>query len=72
MQQLDDNLAALDVTLDAGQLAALDRVSEPTLPFPIPFLRSAASIMHGGATVNGEPSKPWPMIPASQPQERSA
>jgi hypothetical protein len=41
------------------------------LPFPMAFLRNAASIMHGGATVNGEPSKPWPMIPAAR-QERTA
>ena len=72
LQQLDDNLSALDLTLGASHLAALDRVSEPTLAFPMPFLRSAASIMHGGATVNGEPSKPWPMIPAARPQERTA
>ncbi|HEV8319701.1 MAG TPA: aldo/keto reductase [Vicinamibacterales bacterium] len=72
LQQLDDNLSALDLTLGASHVAALDRVSEPTLAFPMPFLRSAASIMHGGATVNGEPSKPWPMIPAARPQERTA
>ena len=62
LQQLDDNLAALDLRLDSSQLAALDRVSKPTLVFPLPLLRGASSIMHGGATVNGETSKPWPMI----------
>jgi aryl-alcohol dehydrogenase-like predicted oxidoreductase len=71
LQQLDDNLAALDLTLDASQLAALDRVSAPTLVFPLPVLRGASSIMHGGATVNGEASTPWPMIAHGQPQART-
>ena len=64
MQQLEDNLAALDLVLDASHVAALDEVSRPTLGFPIAFLGSAANaIMHGGATVNGERSQAWPMIP---------
>jgi len=71
LQQLDDNLAALDLKLDASQLAALDRASEPTLPFPVAVLRGASSIMHGGATVNGEASKPWPMIAQPQRQART-
>jgi aryl-alcohol dehydrogenase-like predicted oxidoreductase len=71
LQQLDDNLAALDLKLDASQRAALDRASEPTLPFPVAVLRGASSIMHGGATVNGEASKPWPMIAQAPRQART-
>jgi hypothetical protein len=56
-EQLDQNLAAADVALTREQVAALDAVSEPTLHFPTPFLRNIGnSVMHGGATVNGEPS----------------
>jgi aryl-alcohol dehydrogenase-like predicted oxidoreductase len=56
--QLEQNLAAADVVLTREQVAALDAVSEPTLQFPEPFLRSIANhVMHAGATVNGEPSE---------------
>jgi aryl-alcohol dehydrogenase-like predicted oxidoreductase len=61
LDQLDQNLAALDVTLEPEHIAALDRVSEPSLSFPTPFLRMASSIMHAGATVNGESSELLPL-----------
>ncbi len=57
LDQLDQNLAALDLTLKPEHFAALDRVSEPSLNFPTPFVRMATSIMHAGATVNGESSE---------------
>ncbi len=64
LDQLDQNLDALDVTLSPEDVAALDAVSEPQLVFPAPFLASmAASVMHAGATVNGVPSTAWPMAP---------
>jgi aryl-alcohol dehydrogenase-like predicted oxidoreductase len=63
LDQLDQNLSALDVKLDASQSAALDRVSKPTLNFPAAFLEFAPSFMHAGATVNGEPSQVPPMMP---------
>ena len=65
MDQLEQNLAGLDVTLDTGQMEALDKVSEPLLAFPMGFLQSASMIMHAGATVNGEASAVWPMAPKS-------
>ena len=65
MAQLDDNLAALDVPLTAAHKAALDKVSEPVLPFPHQFLKFASMISGGGTTVNGETSVPWPMAPKS-------
>jgi aryl-alcohol dehydrogenase-like predicted oxidoreductase len=61
LDQLDQNLAALDVTLKPEHIAALDRVSEPSLSFPIPFLRMATSVMHAGANVNGESSELLPL-----------
>ena len=63
LDQLDQNLAALDVQLEADHVAALDRFSEPTLGFPSRFLSLAQNFMHAGATVNGEASQRWPMAP---------
>jgi aryl-alcohol dehydrogenase-like predicted oxidoreductase len=61
--QLEQNLAALDVTLDASHVEALNKVSKPALNFPAGFLEFAPSFMHAGATVNGEPSQVPPLMP---------
>ncbi|MEZ5283948.1 MAG: aldo/keto reductase [Vicinamibacterales bacterium] len=63
MDQLDQNLAALDVTLSPGQTAALDRVSEPSLNFPANMLKFVSMFTQGGMTVNGQTAPPWPMAP---------
>jgi aryl-alcohol dehydrogenase-like predicted oxidoreductase len=63
LEQLDQNLAALDLTLAPEQIAALDALSQPVLNFPAGFLKSVPMIAHNGATVNGERSVPWPMSP---------
>jgi aryl-alcohol dehydrogenase-like predicted oxidoreductase len=63
IDQLDQNLAALDLTLASEEVAALDKLSSPTLNFPANFLKSAAAFMHAGATVNGEGSAVWPLLP---------
>ena len=63
LSQLEGNLAGLEVTLDEAQIVALDDASTPTHSFPTPFLQMAPTIMHAGATVDGEPSEPWPMAP---------
>ena len=65
LDQLDQNLAGLDVQLAPEQVQALDRLSAPSLAFPTEFLQAASTIMHAGATVDGEPSEVWPMAPAS-------
>ena len=65
MAQLESNLAGIAVTLDSAQLESLDRVSTPTLNFPLPFLQAATTIMHSGTTVDGAPSEVWPMAPAT-------
>ena len=62
LDQLEQNLLAADLTLTSEQIAALDRLSEPTLNFPTPALKAMASaVMHAGATVNGEPSELLPL-----------
>ena len=65
MAQLESNLAGVGLTLDAAHLDSLDRVSTPTLSFPLPFLQAATTIMHAGATVDGTPSEVWPMAPTT-------
>ena len=61
LDQLDQNLSALDIALTPEHTAALDRVSEPTLNFPAQFLKMAGMMSQGGTTVNGQaaPLPPW-------------
>ena len=63
LDQLDQNLAALDLKLDASHIEALNKVSAPALNFPATFLQFAPSFMHAGATVNGETSQLPPLMP---------
>jgi aryl-alcohol dehydrogenase-like predicted oxidoreductase len=44
VQQLDDNLAALEVTLPAETIERIDAASEPHLPYPHDFLRMARQL----------------------------
>jgi hypothetical protein len=66
MEQLEDNVKALDVQLTAEQTKTLDDLTTPQLPFPLPFLRMAPLLHAGGTTVNGEPSGPHPFIPKTR------
>jgi NADH:ubiquinone oxidoreductase subunit 5 (subunit L)/multisubunit Na+/H+ antiporter MnhA subunit len=63
--EFDARLAALDVTLDAAHVEALNLVSKPALNFPAGFLAFAPSFMQAGTTVNGEPSEVPPLMPKS-------
>ena len=63
LDQLEQNLAALDITLSADQIARLDELSKPTLGFPMQFLNVASMFSQGGTTVNGEKSTVWPLAP---------
>jgi aryl-alcohol dehydrogenase-like predicted oxidoreductase len=63
MDQLEDNLGALDVTLTAEHVKMLDDVSTPTLPFPADMLSAVPMFAFGGTTINGQPSRPWPQAP---------
>jgi aryl-alcohol dehydrogenase-like predicted oxidoreductase len=66
LDQLEQNLEALDVALTADEIAALDKLSQPSLNFPAAFLKSATMFMHAGATVNGEKSIVWPLLPKNE------
>ena len=65
LEQLDQNLAALALALTADQVARLDKLSKPTLGFPMQFLNVASVFSQGGTTVNGEASTVWPLAPKS-------
>jgi aryl-alcohol dehydrogenase-like predicted oxidoreductase len=65
LDQLDANLAALDLRLPAEHVAALDDVSKPVLNFPAAFLSGAVGFMHNGLTVNGVPSEALPLLQPS-------
>ena len=63
LDQLEQNLAALDITLRADQIARLDKLSKPALSFPMQFLNVAGIVSQGGTTVNGEQAVVWPLAP---------
>jgi len=54
MAQLDNNLAALDLSLDPAAIAQLDAVSQPSLNFPAGFLPMAVANTYCGLTINGQ------------------
>ena len=65
LDQLEQNLAAADITLRDADVTALNKVSEPVLNFPAPFFRMIPTFAQGGTTINGTPSVAWPMMPKS-------
>jgi hypothetical protein len=65
LDQLDQNLAALDIALTPAHVAALNAVSEPTLNFPSAFLNFVPMFAQGGTTINGVAGPQWPMAPKS-------
>jgi hypothetical protein len=66
MQQLDDNVGALDVKLTSEHVAALDKASTPTLSFPADMLAVVPAFAYGGTTINGQPSQAWAQAPQNE------
>ncbi|GAA2785185.1 aldo/keto reductase [Crossiella cryophila] len=65
-EQFEQNLAALDVTLTAAQVAALEEVSAPSLNFPAENNRTLArALQFAGARVDGVESAVLPLLRAS-------
>ena len=58
LDQLEDNLRALDVRLTADDIAKLDGMTQPKLGFPQTMLPMAPSILNGGVSVNGVSTPP--------------
>ncbi|MEO1584096.1 MAG: aldo/keto reductase [Planctomycetota bacterium] len=65
LSQLNDNIAALDVTLTDAHRTKLNDASAFEMPFPQKFLQNIPTVVQGGTTVNGEARDPWPMAPKS-------
>jgi aryl-alcohol dehydrogenase-like predicted oxidoreductase len=63
VEQLENNLGALEVKLTPQHLATLDAVSRPALNFPADLLRGVPAFMHGGLTINGLTALPFPLAP---------
>ena len=60
---LEDNLAAVDVTLTTEHLRTLDAVSTPTLNYPADVNGATRSMLQfAGSTVDGEPSTVYPPL----------
>jgi len=63
MEQLDDNLGALEVKLTPAHVQALEAASKPTLSFPADMLAEVPTFAFGGTTVNGQSSTAWSRAP---------
>jgi aryl-alcohol dehydrogenase-like predicted oxidoreductase len=58
MEQLEDNVMALDLVLTAEELAHLDEKTKPTLGFPANMQPMFPAIHNGGTRVNGIYAEP--------------
>jgi aryl-alcohol dehydrogenase-like predicted oxidoreductase len=56
IEQLEDNLQALDFELPAELLQRLDKVSEPIAFYPHSYLDAVRGILNGGTTVCSKPA----------------
>ncbi|HEY3821551.1 MAG TPA: aldo/keto reductase [Polyangiaceae bacterium] len=65
IDQLDDNLGALEVKLTAEHVQSLDKATAPALPFPTDMLGAVPTFAFGGTTVDGQPSQAWSQAPQS-------
>ena len=63
VQQLEDNLGALDVELAPAHREKLDDLSKPQLNFPAGFLENGPMFYYGGTTINGRSAPLWPLAP---------
>jgi len=63
LEHLENNLAALDVTLTPDQLQRLNEVSAPTLNYPAPLNgETRAMLQFAGTTVDGQTSSVYPPL----------
>jgi len=62
LSQLDDNIASLDVVLDASELATLGALTKPRLGFPQSMQPMFPAIHNGGTRVNGILAEPSPFV----------
>jgi len=62
LDQLEDNVKALEVKLSADDLARLDALTRPTFGFPQNMQPVFPAIHNGGTTVNGVHAPPSPFV----------
>jgi aryl-alcohol dehydrogenase-like predicted oxidoreductase len=60
LEQLKDNLAALELQLEPEDIVELDNITVPRFSFPIEFLPNATAQAFAGLTVNGKRFGPSP------------
>jgi len=65
LDQLDDNVAALDMTLTQEQMTELNEASTPKLASPADFVAASTMFYFGGATIDGQRSEVWSQAPQS-------
>lgn len=65
LEQLEDNMGAMNVHLSVQEIAELDALTKPELPFPCDFLEFVRSGIHNGTTINGIHGDSWPLAPQS-------
>lgn len=65
LEQLEDNLGSLTVTLSPPQIERLNAVSQPKLNFPHEFLRNIGAFGYNGSTIDGIPAPVNPLAPAN-------
>jgi aryl-alcohol dehydrogenase-like predicted oxidoreductase len=58
IDQLETNLASIDVDLDQAVLAELDALTKPDLDYPANVLSLGARLTQGSCTINGVSSEP--------------
>ena len=66
IDQLNDNIACLGVTLPDDTQAKLDQATTPLLPFPAGFLNKMSGFYGGGANINGVQTKAFPLAPKGE------
>jgi aryl-alcohol dehydrogenase-like predicted oxidoreductase len=65
LEQLEDNMGALEVKLTPEQIKKLDEASKPALNFPHDFLERVKAFGYNGATIDGQESPVNPGSPAN-------
>jgi aryl-alcohol dehydrogenase-like predicted oxidoreductase len=66
VEQLEENLKALELKLTQEQATRLEEVSRPTLNFPYEFLANIGSVIHGGLSVNASAPPAWGNAPKTE------
>lgn len=63
LEQLEDNLAAADISLSVEQVQRLDDASKPSLPFPASMEAIVPSFAYAGTSINGRSGPISPFVP---------